>query len=340
MESSKLQKILVRMPNWLGDAVMGTPILQDLKTFLPDIQLHVLCHEAIGNLLIQNPYIDQSIIFANEKKRISSEKRKIYSRLQQENYDAAILLTRSFSSAWWLWRGNIKRRIGFKDHYRSLLLTDSLDLPKEEETEHQVITYKRLLDPLSIPLSNTSPELFLSQNERDQAQALLQEHGITSQHTIIGINPGAAFGSAKCWPPERFLELTKRLETDPKNRIVYFGDKTTKPLCDSITKACSPRVCNLAAKTTLRMLIALINETDCFVTNDSGPMHVAAALGKKLIALFGSTNEIKTGPYGSTGIVVHKHVACSPCYKRHCPIDFRCMKSIEVDEIYSRITGT
>ena len=337
LTNTDVQKVVVRMPNWLGDAVMATPILQDLKMACPHIELVVLCHEAIHNLLQHNPYIDDFIVFSKELKRISKEKKRIFSLLQQKSFDLGIVVTRSFSSAWWLYKGGVKERIGFKDHFRSPLLTVPLALPKNEETEHAVCTYKRLLSPLGISISDSRPELFLHDDERERAKKLLHAHGVEEHHIVVGINPGAAFGSSKCWPKERFIALTKRLEMDPDVRVVFVGDKMTKALVDSICDTCSEKTVNLATKTDLRTLIAFIAQTACFVSNDSGPMHVAAATSAPLVALFGSTNEIKTGPYGDAQ-VIHKHTLCSPCYLKQCPIDFRCMTSISVDEVYSATT--
>ncbi|MCE5293544.1 MAG: lipopolysaccharide heptosyltransferase II [Chlamydiales bacterium] len=334
-----MQKICVRMPNWLGDAVMGTPVLHDIKKAYPDCSLTVICHNAIKILLEATPFIDNFIVFANDKKRSAQEKKRIYNELQQGQFDAGILLTRSLSSAWWFYKGKIARRIGFKDHYRTLLLTDALDIPENEETEHQVITYKRLLEPLGIPMSTSAPQLYLTPEEIQTAKDHLKSMGVESHHLLIGINPGAAFGSAKCWLPERFKELTARLSLHPDVRIVYFGDATTKPLVDDITSRFGNNVLNFAGKTTLRSFTTLLSLCNCLVTNDSGPMHVAAALGTPLVAIFGSTNEVKTGPYGG-GTIIHKHTLCSPCYKRVCPIDFRCMTSISVDDVHNAILHT
>lgn len=249
------------------------------------------------------------------------------------------MLTRSLSSAWWFYKGNVKRRIGFKDHFRTPLLTDPLTIPENEEFEHQVLTYKRLLAPLGIALSDTKPKLFLSPETVEAARTVLEEHGIQKDHFIVGINPGAAFGSAKCWPQERFKELTAMLLQHPDVRIVFFGDSVSKPLVDAISAPFTERVVNLAGKTSLKAFTALLSLANVLVTNDSGPMHVAAALKTPLVALFGSTNAVKTGPY-LNGTVIHKHTLCSPCYKRTCPIDFRCMTSITASEVYSAIQAT
>ncbi len=206
--------------------------------------------------------------------------------------------------------------------------------PKDEESIHQVKTYKELLKPLGIPLSETPPRLFLKEEEVLEARERLKTFKIDPvKDTIIGINPGAAFGEAKCWPKERFIELTKKLAALPHIKILYFGDSLTAPLVHQICDAQGENVINLAARTTLRELLALISLSTVFLTNDSGPMHIADALGTPLVALFGSTSDVKTGPYKG-GIVIHKHVSCSPCYKKVCPIDFRCMKQIEVEEVF------
>jgi heptosyltransferase-2 len=220
---------------------------------------------------------------------------------------------------------------------RSFLLNKAIPFPKNKETQHLVLTYKALLEPLGIPLSSTSPRLYVSKEEKENAISLLVANDINPKtQFLIGINPGAAYGSAKCWLPDRFQAVTGKLLQNPHAVVAFFGDTAGTPLVNDICKEFNSRVINFAGKTNLRELLALIECCSVFLTNDSGPMHIAAALKVPLVALFGSTSDIKTGPYGG-GTVIHKHVECSPCYKRVCPIDFRCMKRIEVDEVYESI---
>jgi heptosyltransferase-2 len=220
-------------------------------------------------------------------------------------------------------------------HYRSPLLTHTVELPKSTNEEHLVVTYKKLLTGIGLLVDETKPQLFVSSHEQQEAKTRLEEFGIfDDRHVIIGINPGAAYGSAKCWPKELFQELTQRLSQFTNCRIVYFGDATGKPLVDDIVRGLSTKVVNLSGKTNLRQLMALIRQCHLFITNDSGPMHVAAAFDVPLLALFGSTNSVKTGPYGASSGVMRKNVACSPCYLRSCQIDFRCMYSITPDEVF------
>ena len=172
--------------------------------------------------------------------------------------------------------------------------------------------------------------------KREAAKQFLAEQKIPAHATIVGVNPGAAYGSAKCWLPERFRAVVEKLAKRPNTYVLCFADQAGTPLVNAICEGMPPSVINLAGATSLRELIALIECCTVFLTNDSGPMHIAAALKVPLVALFGSTNEIATGPY-QHGQVIHKHVECSPCLKRTCPIDFRCMKRIEVDEVYEAL---
>lgn len=327
--------IIIRMPNWLGDAVMATPVLADLRSHFPEANLTAMCQGAVSSLLIGNPHLDEIFSFTRPNGFLRKvQNRDLITRLRQGRYDLGILLTNSFSSAWWLWRGHVKNRVGFAADLRSPLLTQALSFPTEQE--HLVTTYKRLLGPIGIPLSETPPKLYISDEEREAALQMLRSWNIPAGAKLVGINPGAAFGEAKCWPPERYRETIEKLIQRPDVYVLCFGDDMGAKLVHDICKKMPSQVLNLAGLTTLRELMALIEQVSVLLTNDSGPMHIAAALGRPLVALFGSTNDTTTGPY-KTGVVIHKHVSCSPCYKRICPIDFRCMKQISVEEVLQKV---
>ena len=325
------------MPNWIGDLVMATPVLTDLRKAFPDAYITAMCRAPLADLLIADPDIDELFCFnkANLFDR-RNEKRNIIEKLRQGKYDLGLLLTHSFSSAWSFWQGRIANRVGYECNGRRLLLTHSVPLDDKLQNQHLVNTYKILLQPLGIPLSSTAPRLYLKEKEVNDARELLKQQGITSTDVIVGINPGATYGSAKCWLPERFREVTHKLLQNKEIAVVYFGDIGSEGLVQEICRGFSPKVVNLAGLTSLRELVCLISLCDVLLTNDSGPMHIADALGTPIVALFGSTNELVTGPY-KKGVVIHKHVECSPCYQRTCPIDFRCMKRIESEEVYQKI---
>jgi heptosyltransferase II len=336
--STPPSNIIIRMPNWLGDLVMATPLIADLRKKWPNARITAMCQSNVAPLLKNDPNLNEVFGYARPSGWIHRRQHwQIVQSIKHGEYDLGILLTNSFSSAWWFWRAGVTHKIGFANNMRSWLLNKAVPFPKERKTQHLVKTYKALLEPLGIPLSNTPPHLYISSEEMQAAQALLTNKGINlGQDILVGINPGAAYGSAKCWLPERFVAVTQQLLKNPQVQVVYFGDPAGTPLVNDICKKIDGRVINLAGKTNLRELIALINCCSIFLTNDSGPMHIAAALQVPLLALFGSTNDTTTGPY-QFGKVIHKHVECSPCYKRICPIDFRCMKRIEVDEVYQTL---
>lgn len=329
--------IIVRMPNWLGDAVMATPILTDLRKKFPKASITAMCKYPISSLLIGNPHINEIFSFTSPNEFTYKEmKRGLIARLRQGCYDLGILLPNSFSSAWWFWRGNVRERVGVATNLRSLLLTKSVPMPKQKGQEHLVITFKRVLQVLDIPLSNVGPEIFLTEDEKEATEQLLRQKNIPQNAVVIGVNPCAAYGSAKCWLPERFREVIKRLSDQPNFYILTFGDQANVSLAQKVCEGLPSHVINLAGKTSLRELIALIKRCNVMLTNDSGPMHIAAALKTPLVALFGSTNVDATGPY-KWGCVINKKVHCAPCYKRVCSSDFKCMTDISVDEVYNAV---
>lgn len=332
------KNIIIRMPNWLGDLVMATPILHDIRQKWPNATITAMCQSNVASLLLHDPNINEIFSYKKPSGWIHrTQHSNIIEKLQFGEYDLGILLTNSFSSAWWYWRGKVANRIGFATNLRSFLLNKAVPFPKEKEKQHLVLTYKALLEPMGIPLSNTPPCLYIGTEEKAAALQLLASFDIVpGKQTIIGINPGAAYGSAKCWLPDRFREVTKLLLQDPNVAVIYLGDNAGASLVNEICQGLDGRVINLAGKTSVRELLALIQTCSVILTNDSGPMHITSALNVPLVALFGSTSDVKTGPYQG-GLVIHKHVECSPCYKRICPIDFRCMTRIEVDEVYRAI---
>lgn len=333
------KKIIIRMPNWLGDAVMATPVIEDLRNKFPDAFITLMAIDKVAGLFQKDPRINEIFYFSIPKGSIflrRKEGKNIVGSIKQGKYDTGLLLTNSFSSAWWFFRAGIKRKIGFSSDLRSCLLDVRLPFPKNRKSQHLVDTYKSLLSPFGIFSSKSVPKLFIDDLEVKNAKDRLKLLGYKEGMRLVGLNTQAAYGPAKCWPQEKFKELTDLLIEDPNLFLIFFGDSKSSSSINNITENFSQRVCNLAGQTSLRELMALISLLDLFITNDSGPMHIAAALNIPLIALFGSTSDTVTGPY-KTGLVIHKHVECSPCYKRVCPIDFRCMKRISALEVHEEV---
>lgn len=310
---------------------MATPLIEDIKKKYPDSQLTVMGPHPIISLLEKDPNVDQVFGFTRARNTVRRlTHRSVIEKLASGKHDVGVLVPNSFSSAWVLFQGKVKRRIGFTQDFRQLLLTDALKKPKRDNGFHQVEMYKRLLLPLDIKVSKTPPKLYVDQGEKDLAWELLSKFGVRKGEPLLGVNPGAAFGSAKCWMPERFHDVVR--EMSKEYRVLVFGDRNQAALNSEICRAQNSNVINLAGATSIRELLALISLCHVLLTNDSGPMHMADALGVRVVALFGSTNPVATGPYREHQIIRHK-VECSPCYQRTCPIDFRCMKGIQTGEV-------
>ncbi|MBP9841261.1 MAG: lipopolysaccharide heptosyltransferase II [Simkaniaceae bacterium] len=304
-------KILVRMPNWLGDIVMATPVLALIRKKYPEGHLTALLPQSFAPLLQGDPHLNE-----------------VTSSLKKGEYDLGFLLTNSFSSAYAMYKAGVKCRVGYSGDWRRLFLTEAVSFSKKRKEQHLVKTYQELLGGDGTLL----PTLYLDEKEKEWAREFLKSMGITGR--VIGVHVGASYGPAKCWPASKFRSLAKVLSKE--NCLLFFGDAGTHEKITQITEGLPSSVVNLAGKTTIRELMALMKSCHVILSNDSGPMHIADALGIPLIALFGSTDPRVTGPYRSQE-VIWKEVSCSPCFKKTCPIDFRCMRSIMVKEVLEKV---
>ncbi|MEL7432157.1 MAG: lipopolysaccharide heptosyltransferase II [Chlamydiota bacterium] len=329
------KNIIIRMPNWIGDFVLALAALQSIRQRFSGASITVMCQSPLQELLKEDPRVDEILVFSKESLKFSRReaRKNIVEMLRRGNYDLGILLTNSFSSAWYFWQAGIQERVGYRDHFRSLLLTKGKSKKKHD---HQATAYLRLLEDYGAPMKGLHPKIYLKPSEEQEARDLLKEQGYLDGQYLIGINAFAAYGQAKCWPKKKFRKCAEKLLKNKDIFLVFVGDKQAQEEAEEITQGLGSRALNWAGKTSLRQLCSLISLCDLFLTNDSGPMHIAAALERELIAIFGSTSSKKTGPFGK-GEVIEKSVPCSPCYRRVCPIDFRCMEAISVQEVYSMI---
>lgn len=312
--------IIIRVPNWIGDAVMMSAALESICSQLPDAQISLVGKPSTLALFRAHPKIKNFYELSSSH------------QLRKQHFTHGILFTNSFSSAWDFFKNGIKNRVGFRADFRSFLLSRKVPFPKRKEKEHLVQLYADLLRPIGLQNLSSMPTLYTNSKTTKAVLEKWNKLGINKGERIIGINPGAAYGSAKCWLPDRFKEVIRYFAKKDKTHVLVFGDSSMSQLVQELTSPFSQNVHNMCGQTTIEELIVSIKQCSVFLTNDSGPMHIAAALKTPLVALFGSTSEVKTGPY-KHGTVIHKHVSCSPCYKKICPIDFRCMTSIHHLEV-------
>jgi len=333
-EFTNVNRILIRGVNWVGDTILTYPSVQGVKELFPRARVSILIPETLIDLWKTFPYIDDIIPF-QKRKGVGSirEDVRISQTMRRGRFDLAIIFPRSFRSAFQIFLARIPIRIGYQDEGRSIFLTHNIRRKQEFLHTHRVHYYRKLIEPLGNLGKTPSPQLVLRKEDRDWADHKIREMGLLDGRPLIGFNPGAAYGLAKCWPPDRFAELGQRLSERWKATVLIFGREEERAMAVRILERIGVRGVDLTGKTSLLQLAALLERCQILVTNDTGTMHVASAVGTPVVAIFGSTDPITTGPWGDGHMVIRKDVSCSPCLKRVCPMDHRCMKLITVDEV-------
>ena len=334
LENDKIKNILVRATNWLGDAVMNTPALEAIRRTFPSARITMLANPLVSQLFTPHDWIDGVIVYDRQGAHAGLQgKLRLAAELRGRRFDLAILLQDAFDAALITWLAGIPRRMGNNSDGRRLLLTHGFAHKAGVADCHHVDNYLRMLAHFQISGSSKSLRLCTSPEEDAAAAELLCGAGIGAGDYVIGINPGAAYGSAKRWYPERFAAVADTLSSQWQGRVVITGGAGEAVIAAEIESALKGRCLNLAGRTSVRQLMAVIKRCNFFITNDSGPMHVAAAFAVPLVAVFGSTDHRTTYPYSENSVVVRKEIDCAPCLKRECPADHRCMTAVTADDV-------
>jgi heptosyltransferase-2 len=318
---------------------MTTPALRTIRQNLPDAEITLLVKPWVADVFAASPHVDHIKIYSEEHKDFCG-KLRLGKELKKDRYDAAILLQNAFEAAFISLVAGIPIRAGYSTDGRGLLLSHPVRRPATIRTRHQVHYYQEMLKGLGFQPGDDQLELPLLEEDRRSAREGLGRLGVQAYHRLIGFNPGAAYGPAKRWPAERYGRLAAALLANGDNRVCIFGTDDDRGAAQTITELSgqSERVLDFTGKTSLGLAMALIERCHCFVTNDSGLMHVAAALQVPLVAVFGSTNHITTAPFSERAVIVRQELDCSPCLKTHCPEGhFRCMEEISVDAVLQAV---
>lgn len=322
--STDPQRILIRAPNWIGDCVMAMPAVQRIRERFPRAHIALLAKEKVLDLWKGNPHLNE-LIPHGQLDRVATGK-----------FDAAILFPNSFRVAWEARQAGIPRRIGYAGHWRRRLLTNVIegDTWRRPTTTHFVHHFLAFAKYLGGSAEEVAPRIVLTDAELKSVDRLLGE---TGSERLCALAPSAEYGPAKRWLPERYVETARKIADKHGVRWVIVGGPCDIETCKPIAEKIGPAAIDLTGKTTLRELCAVLARCRVVLTNDSGAMHVGYAVGTPVVAIFGSTEPAATGPIGQGHVVIRQKVDCSPCFLRECPIDFRCMKRIEVDEVMRRI---
>jgi heptosyltransferase-2 len=331
----KIHNVLIRGTNWIGDVVMTFPAIAAVRETLPQARITVLVKPWVADLVRMHPAVDEVMVYERPGRHTGLGGLFALAReLREKRFDAAILLQNAIEAAVIARLAGIPVLAGYSTDARGLLLTHPVRRTPQIETVHQSLYYLEMLRALGFRSSGTAVQLTPTEQQKLSAERLLGQFGIAGRRPIIGMAPGAAYGPAKRWFPERFADVADRLAERFTCPVVLFGSSGDRANTEAVQSASKNTFIDIAGKTNLGDAIALIARCDLFVTNDSGLMHVAGALGVPTVAIFGSTNPQTTYPLGERTLIIRRPVDCSPCLKTECPTDFRCMDLVSVDEVY------
>ena len=355
----------MRGVNWLGDAVMTTPALLRLREKFPTAHITLLGPDKLAALWPHHPAVDATISFAAGESILA-----VGQKLRAGKFDLALVLPNSPRAALEVWRAGIPQRIGYARPWRNWSLTqavapraDAVKMRKRSVNEirrliaggkignwkleignskaHHIHEYLNLAAALGANAEPLAPQLFVAPEEIEAAKIKFGLDKISQP--VFGLNPGAEYGPAKRWPVEKFISAAKAIQQRTNCAWILFGGKNDQPLTariESEIRNSQFAVRNLSGQTSLRELMALLKLCRVVLTNDTGPMHVAAALGTPVVVPFGSTSAALTGP-GWPGDPRHRllltDAPCAPCFRRECPVDFRCLNGLAVERVVAAV---
>jgi lipopolysaccharide heptosyltransferase II len=316
-----IRRVLVRAPNWIGDAVLSLGAVRDLRRNFPTARIEVLARSSVADMYHAVSEVDGV--------RVATGRFRHDARALRGAFDAAVLLTNSFATALLAFAAGIPERWGYSRDARGLLLTRRARVPRGLRGCSEVYYYRGMLAGLGFQVSAT-PDVSLSAPEawKVGGAALLGDEG-----PWIAVNPGAAYGSAKQWAPERFATVAERLRGETGAKVAVVGGASERLMAEALVASSRVRARILCGRTTLPELIGVLANSRLLLTNDSGPMHLAAAQGVPVVAVFGPTDWRETAPVGGPYRIVREEVECAPCKLRECPIDHRCMTRVTADRV-------
>ncbi len=323
--------MLVLSPNWLGDAVMALPAIADVRRHFRSARLIVAARRSVADLFQMTPHVDHLVIL--ERPEIPA--------LKAQHADVAILLPNSFKSAWLVTRAGVPHRWGFATDFRRPLLSRAIARPRR--SMHQAEYYQHLMRELGMESGPLEPVISVSGDALASARTLLNSRAWSPSRPLVAIAPGAAYGTAKRWLPEHYARLISSL-VGMGAQCVLVGSRgdaeTTEWIQRLIPDGERKHVLDLTGVTGLASLAGVMATAKAFVSNDSGAMHMAAAIGVPVAAVFGPTREYETRPLPRAGgraeVLIHE-VWCRPCMLRECPIDHRCMKGLSPDRVLTTV---
>ncbi len=332
-------KIVVRGTNWVGDAVMSVPALRELRRVFPDADIALHTRSWARGIFEDADFIDEILTFEPEKSPFKTvlAQAKIY---RQNCFDLAIVFPNSFESALVAKLGKVSRRFGYAKEGRSFLLTNAAKIPAWKNKQHEVFYYLNLIAQIENEISGAKTvlqneprfDLTVSEERKRLARNFLEENGVDLSKKFVAFCAGSTNSNAKRWQTESYAELNDKIQTELGASVILIGAQNESDVSFEVAEKSKIKPIILTGRTDLAEATAILSVCGLLVSNDTGPAHVAAALGTKTITIFGPTNPLTTKPWNSE--IVYKNVECAPCMLRECPIDHRCMTRISAAEVF------
>ena len=337
---------MIRVPNWVGDAVMAVPALRELRRIFADARITFVARPWVAGLFEGEGLADNLIPVHDTQGVVHTARNFIRAarQLRRERFDLAVLLQNAFGAALLARAAGARTIAGYPTDSRRALLDFVVPFEQNYKSAHQVRYYLNIASELERKLTGSTrvemeaiqPQLHVGRDQREGARLILEDAGIrTDAAPILTLCPGATNSRAKRWPSERFAETADRLAAENGFQTIIVGTGGDVEVAEEVARRMRSRAAVLAGRTNIAELKAVLACTSLVISNDTGTAHVAAALGVPTAVVFGPTEHVSTRPLSDAATVVRHDVECSPCMLRDCPIDHRCMTRVEVDDVYS-----
>lgn len=343
LSREKIQRIVVRSTNWVGDTVMTVAALRRLRQLFADAHITLVVRPWAEAIFIGADFIDSLMLY--DRRGMGSTIRQVL-EWRRRNFDLAVLFQNAFEAALIPFLARVPLRLGYSTDGRRALLTHPLPLPEWRDGRHEVFYYLNVVEQLETLLNASGTvsnavvdcSLDVSESRREQVRKRLEAH-ITQEGPTIALCPGSINSRAKRWPAERYAQLADRLIEERSANLLLIGSKEEIAVAAQVRRFMKHQPIDLIGSTDLAEAVAFLSVADLVVSNDTGPAHIASALGRPTLVIFGPTNPLTTRPYASSAQVIRQPPDCAPCMLRDCPIDHRCMTSISVEEVFARSSG-
>lgn len=339
LKPENIKRIVVRGTNWVGDAVMTIPALRELSRLFPDAHLTLATRSWAKELFAEADFLDDLLVY--DRRGVGS----VFSQIREwksRQFDLAVLFQNAFEAALIPALARVPVRVGYPTEGRGILLTHPLELPEWRSSKHEVFYYLNIVAELEQLVTATRPaddhvdtSLRISDARKTEGRNFLDAQGVAGDRKIVALCPGSINSRAKRWPAERFAALADLL-IDSQAQVLLIGSAQELDVSLEVAGQMRNKPVMLTGKTSLSQVVEILNSVDLLVTNDTGPAHIAAALGRPTLVIFGPTNPLTTRPYSALAEVVRHPPDCAPCMLRDCPIDHRCMTAISPEEVFER----